>query len=62
VVPILSILSALIVPLYMYWRTRFFVMMCMSETDDIGKATHVLVKGKAGNFELCKIHDETKEI
>jgi len=61
-VPILSLLSALIVPLYMYWRTRFFVMMCLSETQDIKRATHVLVQGKGDNFECCKINDGTKEI
>lgn len=61
-VPILSILTLFVVPMYMYWRTGFYVTMCMSPTDKISRATHVLVKGKSGSLDCCKLRDCTKEV
>ena len=46
----------------MYWRVEFYVTMTMSTCDDILQATHVLVRGKPGNIDCCKLHDLTAKI
>ncbi|MFM7853044.1 MAG: hypothetical protein ACKO96_14290, partial [Flammeovirgaceae bacterium] len=61
-VPLLSLLTVFVVPIYMYWRVEFYVTMTMSTCDDILQATHVLVRGKPGNIDCCKLHDLTAKI
>jgi hypothetical protein len=55
VVPICSIFSVLILPLFLYWypscRNSFFY----SKVDDIKKATHVKVVGVKGNIEIIPL-------
>ena len=55
VVPICSVISVLILPLFLYWypscRNSFFY----SKVDDIKKASHVKVVGVKGNIEIIPL-------
>ena len=54
-VPILSILTIFILPLKMYWDTELYATMIYDTVTAIEMATDMLVKGRAGNVDVCKL-------
>ncbi len=60
--PILSIVTIFIVPLLMYWHTRIYVFFLFTPVEGIKNASHVYIRGKSGNLDLCKIKNDGKKI
>jgi hypothetical protein len=61
-VPILSILTIFILPLKMYWDTELYANMIYDTVTEIQFATDMLVRGRAGNVDVCKLQNLTQEI
>jgi hypothetical protein len=62
VVPILSILTLFFVPLKMYWDKELNARMIYNVVADLAQATHVLVRGRGGNVEVCELNNLSDEI
>jgi hypothetical protein len=58
VVPILSVLSAFILAICLYWRTNLRKKLLYKEVLDVNDATHILVQGREGNIEIIPIGKE----
>lgn len=46
----------------MYWDNSLYARMIFNPVPEIRQATHVLVKGRVGNYDICKIDDLTAKI
>ena len=53
--PILSILTIFLLPLNLYWNPKNHAKWCYSEVNSIVDATHLLVLGKSGYYEIIEI-------
>ena len=53
--PFLSIFTIFILPLKMYWNNALFARMIFDTVTNISVATHVLVKGRGGNIDVCEL-------
>ena len=61
-VPILSIVSVFVVPLLMYWHIRIYVYFLFTPVEGINYATHVYIRGKSGNLDVCKIKNDANKL
>ena len=61
-IPLLSILTLFFLPLKMYWNNALHARMIYNVVEDLAQATHVLVKGRSGNIEVCKLNNLTNAI
>jgi hypothetical protein len=59
VVPLLSILSVFYLPIHIYWSVSAEASWLYSEVDRIERASHVLIHGRDGNIEICKLQNLT---
>jgi hypothetical protein len=57
VVPILSILTAFILPLVLFWYPKFRVKVYYKKVKN--NPSHILVTGILGNIEIVKIQNNT---
>jgi hypothetical protein len=62
VVPVLSVLTLLYLPLKMYWSNALNARMIYNIVNELEEATHVLVKGRSGNVEVCELKNLTARI
>lgn len=62
VVPIISILTLFFVPLKMYWNNELNARMIYNVVADLAQATHVLVRGRSGNVEVCELKNLSDQI
>jgi|LauGreDrversion4_2_1035121.scaffolds.fasta_scaffold876134_1 hypothetical protein len=46
----------------MYWSQELTAKMIYDVVDDIEYATHVLIRGRPGNVEVCKLDDLTEKV
>ena len=60
--PILSLLTIFVLPVKMYWDNGLFARMIFNPTTNIEQATHVLVKGKGGNIDICELLNHTERV
>ena len=58
VVPLLSVASAFILAICMYWLTGLKKKMLYKEVETVEEATHVMVSGVEGNNEIIPLKKE----
>jgi hypothetical protein len=46
----------------MYWHTRIYVYFVFTPVEGIKNASHVYIRGKSGNLDVCKIKNGGKEL
>jgi hypothetical protein len=46
----------------MYWSQELTAKMIYDVVEDIEYATHVLIRGRPGNVEVCKLDDLTEKV
>lgn len=61
-VPVLSVLTLFFLPLKMYWDNALNARMLYYPVQDLRQASHVLVKGRGGNVEVCLLKNMTAKI
>lgn len=61
-VPMLSVLTLFFLPLKMYWDNALNARMLYYPVQDLRQASHVLVKGRGGNVEVCLLKNMTAKI
>ena len=57
VVPFLCIITGLIMAVVLYWNTKARIALLYKPITDVKEATHVVIKGKPGNIDICKLYD-----
>ncbi len=62
VVPILSLLTIFVLPLKMYWDNALYAKWIFNHVTQIDQATHVLIKGRSGNTDICKLENLTDTV
>ena len=62
VVPILCILTAFTLAITLYWKREVFIKLLYTPVTDLKDATHVVIKGKPGNMDVCKLQDGSNKI
>lgn len=62
VVPLLCLTTGLILALVLYWHVKLQIALLYRPVSNIKKATHVVVHGKPGNIEICKIYEKSDVI
>ena len=55
VVPLLSVLSLLILPLFTFWMPSLRARLMYRKVTRVELATHVLVEGLDGNLDICHL-------
>ena len=46
----------------LYWNINVYIALLYRPVTEIKDATHVVVKGKPGNIDLCKLNDHSDKI
>lgn len=62
VVPLLSIITAFILPILVYWKKTLQLKLFYKKVANKNVATHLLVEGSQGNIETQKLGLETLNI
>ena len=62
VVPLLSVLSLMILPLSMYWSCEKQAEWLYTMTRSLDQADSLLVRGKDGNIEIVKLDNQTENV
>ena len=60
--PVLSLVSLFILPVWLYWSVPLQASMIYSKVDSLQQATHFLVQGRDGNIEIVQIKDHTETV
>ena len=60
--PVLSLVSLFILPVWLYWSVPLQASMMYSKVDSLQQATHFLVQGRDGNIEIVQIKDHTETV
>jgi hypothetical protein len=58
--PLLSIVTLLILPLRLYWSQELRAYYLYDDVRSLSEATALLVRGKDGNVEIVQLRDLTE--
>jgi hypothetical protein len=58
--PLLSLLSVFVYPVCVYWYPKWQASAFFNPIGSLNDATHIMVSGKDGNFELVKLEKREK--
>lgn len=57
VVPILSILTLMVLPIMLYWHSDARAAWFYKTTDKLDDARRILIVGREKNFDMCDLED-----